>query len=263
MRVDQILIGMLAQTADPATSQRAGKAGFVRHHARIANRDAVEVFVLLELAFLKIARRQRAERLCQVDGGGRAEIAERLAAGVLTHDGPHAPDGLHKRLAVGNLHATRPAHGDRLEILCPHHRADPAATGGAVFIVHNAGTSSDATFPGMEVEQWENVINTNLNSFYYVCKPLIMPMLRKRWGRIVSISSVAALHGNRGQTNYAASKGGVIAMTKSFAIEAATSGIRYNSITPGFIATEMTEGLSDELKDSINAKIPMKRMGRE
>ena len=86
-------------------------------------------------------------------------------------------------------------------------------------------------------------------------------MRKKKFGSVVNISSIIGETGNAGQTNYAASKGGVIAMTKSFALESATSGIRFNTVTPGFIATEMTNELNDEIKDSINAKIPMKRMG--
>lgn len=126
-------------------------------------------------------------------------------------------------------------------------------------IVHNAGTSSDATFPGMEVEQWENVINTNLNSFYYVCKPLIMPMLRKRWGRIVSISSVAALHGNRGQTNYAAAKAGLIGATRSLARDVATRGVCVNCVAPGFITTDMIDDIPPE---HIKNSVPMARAGK-
>ncbi|MDX8378024.1 MAG: 3-oxoacyl-ACP reductase FabG [Mariprofundales bacterium] len=126
-------------------------------------------------------------------------------------------------------------------------------------IVHNAGISSDATFPGMKTEQWENVINTNLNSFYYVCKPLIMPMIRKRWGRIVSVSSVAALHGNRGQTNYAAAKAGLIGATRSLAKDVATRGICVNSVAPGFIATEMIDNIPIEI---IKQSVPMARAGR-
>lgn len=126
-------------------------------------------------------------------------------------------------------------------------------------IVHNAGMSADVTFAGMEVEQWEQVINTNLNSFFYVCKPLVMPMIRKRWGRIVAISSVAALHGNRGQSNYAAAKAGLFGATRSLARELASRGICVNTVAPGFIATEMTEDIPT---DMIKQSVPMGRAGR-
>ncbi len=125
-------------------------------------------------------------------------------------------------------------------------------------VVHNAGAVSDAPFPGMDVDQWERVINTSLNSFFYVCRPLIMPMIRKRWGRIVSVSSIAALHGNRGQSNYAAAKAGLIGATRSLAKEVANRGICVNAVAPGFIATEMIDGIAADL---IKQNVPMGRAG--
>ena len=130
------------------------------------------------------------------------------------------------------------------------------------YLVNNAGITNDKLALRMKTDDFMSVINANLTSCFIGCRESMKVMRKKKFGSVVNISSIIGETGNAGQTNYAASKGGVIAMTKSFAIEAATSGIRYNSITPGFMATEMTEGLSDELKDSINAKIPMKRMGR-
>jgi len=126
-------------------------------------------------------------------------------------------------------------------------------------IVHNAGKSDDAPMAGMGKRQWDDVINTNLNSFFYVCKPLMMPMIRKRWGRIVAVSSVAALHGNRGQANYAAAKAGLIGATRSLARELASRGICVNTVAPGFIQTEMIDGIAE---DMIKQTVPMARAGR-
>ena len=130
------------------------------------------------------------------------------------------------------------------------------------YLVNNAGITNDKLALRMKTDDFMSVINANLTSCFVGCRESMKVMRKKKFGSVVNISSIIGETGNAGQTNYAASKGGVIAMTKSFAIEAATSGIRYNSITPGFIATEMTEILADEIKDGINAKIPMKRMGQ-
>ena len=130
------------------------------------------------------------------------------------------------------------------------------------YLVNNAGITNDKLALRMKMDDFISVINANLTSCFIGCRESMKVMRKKKFGSVVNISSIIGETGNAGQTNYAASKGGVIAMTKSFAIEAATSGIRYNTVTPGFIATEMTEVLADEIKDGINAKIPMKRMGR-
>ncbi|HIB84500.1 MAG TPA: 3-oxoacyl-ACP reductase FabG, partial [Chromatiaceae bacterium] len=110
-------------------------------------------------------------------------------------------------------------------------------------VVHNAGITSDEPFAGMAEKQWIDVIDTSLHGFFHVTRPLIMPMIRKRWGRIVSISSIAALHGNRGQTNYAAAKAGLIGATRSLSKELASRGICANAVAPGFIDTDMTKSI--------------------
>lgn len=126
-------------------------------------------------------------------------------------------------------------------------------------LVLNAGQTDDAPFPGMEYKQWSRVIEVSLNSFYHVTRPLIMPMMRNRWGRIVSISSVAALHGNRGQSNYAAAKAGLIGASRSLAKEVASRGICVNVVAPGFVQTQMIDNISDQL---IKQNVPMNRAGR-
>ncbi|MDQ6993879.1 MAG: 3-oxoacyl-ACP reductase FabG [Mariprofundus sp.] len=125
-------------------------------------------------------------------------------------------------------------------------------------LVNNAGITADASFPGMEDEQWDSVIQTNLGGLYNVTRPLVMPMVRKRWGRIVNMTSIAALHGNRGQTNYAAAKAGIIGVTKSLAKELASRGICVNAVAPGFISTEMTSHID---KNQIRQIVPMARAG--
>lgn len=126
-------------------------------------------------------------------------------------------------------------------------------------VVSNAGIHQDAPFPAMSPESWDRVIATNLGGFYNVVQPLVMPMVQgRRGGRVVTLSSVAALVGNRGQVNYAASKAGLIGATKSLAQELAKRRITVNSVAPGLIETEMTEGAPQELVQNL---IPMRRMG--
>jgi len=129
------------------------------------------------------------------------------------------------------------------------------------YLVNNAGITNDKLALRMKTDDFMSVINANLTSCFIGCRESMKVMRKKKFGAIVNIASIVGETGNGGQTNYAASKGGVIAMTKSFAIEAATSGIRYNTVTPGFIATEMTDVLSDEVKSSFTSKIPMNRFG--
>ena len=125
-------------------------------------------------------------------------------------------------------------------------------------VVLNAGYCDDAPFAGMKPEQWMGVIDTSLNSFYHVTRPLIMPMIRNRWGRIVSIASIAALHGSHGQSNYAAAKAGLIGASRSLAREVASRGVCVNVVAPGFIQTPMIENVSEQ---QIKQVVPMKRTG--
>ena len=129
------------------------------------------------------------------------------------------------------------------------------------YLVNNAGITKDKLALRMKTEEFMAVINANLTSAFIGCREFFKAARKKKFGSVVNIASIVGETGNGGQTNYSASKGGMIAMTKSFAIEAATSGIRYNSVTPGFIATDMTDELSDEIKKSFTDKIPMNRFG--
>ena len=127
-------------------------------------------------------------------------------------------------------------------------------------LVNNAGIHDDAVFPGMSGEQWDRVVDVSLNGFFNVTQPLTMPMLRTRWGRIINISSVAAVAGNRGQVNYAAAKGALHAASKSLALELASRNITVNVVAPGIIDSGMAEGQFGG--DMIKKMVPMQRAGR-
>jgi 3-oxoacyl-[acyl-carrier protein] reductase len=126
-------------------------------------------------------------------------------------------------------------------------------------LVNNAGIHEDVVMPGMRRDQWSSVIDVTLNGFFNVTQPLLMAMMATRWGRIVNLSSVSALAGNRGQTNYAAAKSGLHGATKSLSLELASRGITVNAVAPGIIASRMIEGAFD--KETIGRLVPMKRAG--
>jgi 3-oxoacyl-[acyl-carrier protein] reductase len=133
------------------------------------------------------------------------------------------------------------------------------ADGPIEILINNAGIHDDAVMPGMRRAQWTNVIDVSLNGFFSVTHPLLMPMIRQRWGRIVNISSVAALAGNRGQVNYAAAKAGLHGATRALALELASRGITVNAVAPGIIASPMTDKVFDQ--EHIGRLVPMKRAG--
>ena len=126
-------------------------------------------------------------------------------------------------------------------------------------IVHNAGIHDDAPLAGMTGKQWHSVIDVSLHGFYNVVQPLLLPMIRTRWGRIVSVSSVAALLGNRGQANYAAAKAGLHGATRALALEVATRGVTVNAVAPGVIATAASASAFDP--ERIKQLVPMNRTG--
>lgn len=129
-------------------------------------------------------------------------------------------------------------------------------------LINNAGITRDKTFRKMAIEEWEEVIDVNLNSVFKTTSEVIHHMLEKNYGRIINISSIIGQSGGFGQTNYSASKAGLLGFTKSLALETAKTGITVNSICPGFIETEMVAAMPDKVKDSIISKIPMQRLGQ-
>lgn len=129
-------------------------------------------------------------------------------------------------------------------------------------VVCNAGICHDNAFPAMSDDDWDSVIHTNLDGFYNVLKPLVMPMCRARKGRIITVASVSGVIGNRGQVNYSASKAGIIGATKALAVELASRKITVNCIAPGFIETDMIKDMSEEVIGQIIPTIPMKRAGK-
>jgi len=133
------------------------------------------------------------------------------------------------------------------------------ADGPIQVVVNNAGIHDDAVFPGMRADQWSRVIDVSLNGFFHVTQPLTMPMIRTRWGRIVNVSSIAALTGNRGQVNYAAAKAALHGATRSLALELASRNITVNAVAPGIIAGAMSAAAFDA--GAIASLVPMKRAG--
>lgn len=131
--------------------------------------------------------------------------------------------------------------------------------GGVDVVVNNAGIAKDAPFPAVTEEAWSSVLGTTLDGFYNVTRPLVMPMVQRRWGRIVNVSSVSGVIGNRGQVNYAAAKAGLVGATKALAIELAKRNITVNAVAPGLIETDM---LKDVPVDELLKHVPARRLGR-
>ncbi|MEQ1806285.1 MAG: 3-oxoacyl-ACP reductase FabG [Burkholderiaceae bacterium] len=193
---------------------------------------------------------------------GRA-IALRLAqagAHVIVHANQHI-DAAHA--VVKAIHAAggqaQACSFDLTSREATHAACEQLLQDGPVqILVNNAGTHDDAAFPALRQQQWQHVIDVSLNGFFHVTQPLMMPMIRTRWGRIINISSVSAIAGNRGQVNYAAAKGALNSATKALALEVATRGITVNAVAPGIIGGGMAEGIDPSV---IERMVPMKRAG--
>jgi 3-oxoacyl-[acyl-carrier protein] reductase len=197
-------------------------------------------------------------------GGIGAAICRRLAADgchvyIHAHRGHEAAQALADAIRAG---------GGSAEVLA-FDVTDSAAVAAALapvverqpiqILVNNAGIHDDAVFPGMTTFQWHRVMDVCVDGFFNVTQPLMLPMIRSRWGRIINVSSIAALTGNRGQVNYSAAKGALNAATKSLAQEVASRGITVNAVAPGIIDTPMSESAFDA--EAIARLVPMKRAG--
>ena len=197
-------------------------------------------------------------------GLGRA-IALRLARDGL-HVIAHANRRLDAATALADEIAAAGGHAEAVAFDITDRVATHAAcarlleSGPIQVLVNNAGTHNDAAFPALREAQWQGVIDVSVNGFFNVTQPLTMPMIRTRWGRIVNISSVAALVGNRGQVNYAAAKGALNSATKALALELASRGITVNAVAPGIVDSGMAQGTFDQAL--IDRLVPMKRAGR-
>mgnify|MGYP000864577673 CR=1 FL=1 len=191
-------------------------------------------------------------------------IARRLArdgATVLLH-GNSRPDALQS--LAGEIAAAGGAAEPWVfditdDAACADATARMLQAGAVQVVVNNAGIHDDAVFPGMRPAQWYGVIDVSLHGFFRVTQPLVLPMLRTRWGRIVNVSSVAALAGNRGQVNYAAAKGALNSATKALALELASRGVTVNAVAPGIIESPMAAGAFDA--DAVKRLVPVQRAG--
>jgi len=196
-------------------------------------------------------------------GGIGGEIARALhAAGATvalsgTRTGPleELAAALGERVHVLACNLSEPEAVDRL----PKEAA--AAMGSVDILVNNAGITRDNLFMRMSDEEWQSVLDVNLTATFRLCRGALRGMMKARWGRIINVSSVVGATGNPGQANYAASKAGMVGMSKSLAYEVASRGITVNCIAPGFITTAMTEKLTDDQKENILDQVPAGRMG--
>jgi 3-oxoacyl-[acyl-carrier protein] reductase len=192
-------------------------------------------------------------------------IARRLAAA-----GHHVVIHAHRGIDIGQALAAEIEQGGGSAEAVQFDIVDPEATQTALtriladgpiqILVNNAGIHDDAVLPGMSREQWSGVLDVSLNGFFNVTQPLLLPMIRTRWGRIVSLSSVSAILGNRGQVNYAAAKAGLHGATRSLALELASRGITVNAVAPGIIESPMTASAFP--REAVERLVPMKRAGR-
>ncbi len=196
-------------------------------------------------------------------GGIGEEIARALhAAGAIVGIHGTREEKLKELAAeLGDRVMIFPANlGDRDAVKALAEKVE-AEMEGLDILVNNAGITRDGLFVRMSDEDWDNVIEVNLTSVFRLTRELAYPMMRRKSGRIINITSIVGVTGNPGQANYCASKAGMIGMTKSLAQEIASRGVTVNCVAPGFIASAMTEKLNDKQKDAIMAAIPMKKMG--
>ena len=195
-------------------------------------------------------------------GGAIARALAAMGHHVYVH--AHGQLARAEEVAAGIIEAGGTAEAVRFDITdaaqTQQALAQMLAMGPIQILVNNAGIHDDAVMPGMRQAQWASVIDVSLNGFFNVTQPLLLPMIRTRWGRIVNISSVAAVMGNRGQANYAAAKAGLHGATRALALELASRGITVNTVAPGIIASPATDTIFP--KEAIAKLVPMQRAGQ-
>jgi 3-oxoacyl-[acyl-carrier protein] reductase len=195
---------------------------------------------------------------------GGAIARAHAAAGHHVYVHAHGQLGRAEAIAASIREAGGTAEAVRFDITdaaeTRHALETMLAAGPIQILVNNAGLHDDAVLPGMRPEQWSHVIDVSLNGFFNVTQPLLLPMIRTRWGRIINISSVAAIMGNRGQANYAAAKAGLHGAARSLALELARRGITVNTVAPGIIASPAIDGVFPQ--ETIDRLVPMKRAGQ-
>lgn len=196
-------------------------------------------------------------------GGIGAEIARSLhAAGATVGLSGTRVDPLEALAAeLGDRAHVLPCNLSDMEAVDALPRQAAEAMGSVDILVNNAGITRDNLFMRMSEDEWQSVLDVNLTATFKLCKGVMRGMMKARWGRIVNISSVVGATGNPGQANYAASKAGMVGMSKSLAYEVASRGITVNAVAPGFIETAMTDKLTDDQKAGIMGQIPAGRMG--
>ena len=192
-----------------------------------------------------IAKALHAQGAAVVLSGTRAEALEKLKAEL----------GARAFVAQANL-------SDAASVEALPKAAEAAAGAPIDILVNNAGITRDNLFMRMKDEEWDQVIQVNLTAAFRLSRAVLRGMMKKRWGRIVQITSIVGATGNPGQGNYAAAKAGLIGMTKSLAAEVASRNITVNAVAPGFIQTAMTDVLTDQQKEAIATRIPLARMGK-
>ncbi len=213
---------------------------------------------------------QLAGRVCLVTGASRGigRAVARAAAAEGAHVVLAARDAARLEQALAEIRG-QGGKGESL-VLDVADRASVAAGVGAIVsrhgridqLVNNAGVTRDDLLVRMKDEEWQQVLATNLTGVFLCSQAVLKPMLKQRYGRIVSVSSVVGLSGNAGQANYAASKAGILGFTKSVAREVASRGITVNAVAPGFIETEMTAAMTEKAREAVAAAIPIGRIGR-
>ena len=197
-------------------------------------------------------------------GGIGAAICRRLAAMghfvyIQAHRNPDAAAALAAELSANGPNA-RAVTFDVTDEAATRSELNRLLEAGPIqVVVNNAGVHADAAFPGMNAHQWHRVIDVSVDGFFNVTQPLMMPMIRTRWGRIVNISSLSSLIGNRGQVNYSAAKGALNSATRALAVEVASRGITVNAVAPGVIDTPATHSAFDA--EALAKWVPMKRAG--